>query len=181
MRIAVTGSHGTGKTTLIDDFVAANAAYESVPEPYWLLAEEGMAFADGVNTADLEEQLEHSCKLILGTADQKDLIFDRCPLDYLAYLDVVSAAEGFEWEPHGRLLAQIERALQSLDLIVFVPVSPDIKVSIEHPVLRRKVDTRLHQIALQDDLGLLQDGPQVLEIIGSRSQRVEKIMARLTP
>ncbi|GHC56521.1 ATP/GTP-binding protein [Neogemmobacter tilapiae] len=179
MRIAVTGSHGTGKTTLIDDFVAAAAGYESVPEPYWLLAEEGMVFADGVNTADLEEQLEQSCKLILATVAQRDLIFDRCPLDYLAYLDVVSPAEGFEWEPHGRLLAQIERALQSLDLIVFVPVGDDIKVTIEHPALRRKVDARLHKIVVEDDLVLLEDGPNVLEISGSRAQRVEKILNHL--
>ena len=65
MRIAVTGTHGSGKTTLIDDFISVRGDYESVPEPYWLLAQNGMPFADGPTIADLEEQLALSCKLIL--------------------------------------------------------------------------------------------------------------------
>lgn len=46
MRIAVTGTHGSGKTTLIDDFVAAHPAYEHEQKPYWALAQhEGTPFA----------------------------------------------------------------------------------------------------------------------------------------
>jgi broad-specificity NMP kinase len=65
MRIAVTGTHGSGKTTLVDDFTSADGRYESVPEPYWLLAQNGVPFADGATAADLEEQLRRSCTLIL--------------------------------------------------------------------------------------------------------------------
>ncbi|WP_370674842.1 ATP-binding protein [Pleomorphomonas sp. PLEO] len=177
MRIAVTGTHGCGKTTLIDDFISAHGNYESVPEPYWLLAQNGMPFADGPTTADLEEQLGQSCMLLLEQAREKDLIFDRCPLDFIAYLDIVSASEGFEWLPQGRLLNRIAKALASLDLIVFVPLLrlDEIGVPIEYPQLRTKVDQRLKTMLRQDDLGLLEDGPRIVEVSGSRAERVARI------
>lgn len=179
MRIAVTGTHGCGKTTLIDDFISAHGNYESVPEPYWLLAQRGMPFADGPTTADLEEQLGQSCTLILEQITGNDVIFDRCPLDFLAYLDVVSADEGFEWLPHGLLLGRIGRALATLDVVVFVPLlRPDeIMVPIEHSKLRAKVDRRLKSMLRQDDLGLLEDGPRIVEVSGPRAQRVASIAA----
>ena len=183
MRIAVTGTHGSGKTTLIGDFVAAHHDYESVPEPYWLLAQNGMPFADGPTTGDLEEQLGQSCKLILDHASLVNVIFDRCPLDFLAYLDIVGADEGFEWLPSGRLLGRIGAALASLDLVIFVPLrQPDeIDVSIEYPRLRTRVDRRLKTMLAQDDLGLLHDGPRILEVSGTREQRLARIAAMLTP
>lgn len=173
MRIAVTGTHGSGKTTLIEDFAAANPHYEPVPEPYWLLAQQGTVFADGPTVADLEEQLRQSCTLLLGTSES-DVIFDRCPLDFLAYLEVVSAAEGFEWTPDGKLLSRIEKALATLDLIVFVPLTqPDeVKVAIEYPKLRARVDARLKTMLREDELGLLEHGPRVVEVTGTREERV---------
>ena len=54
----------------------------------------------------------------------------------------MSATEGFEWIPDGRLLGRIGRALATLDLVVFVPLlRPDeITLPIEHPELRSRVD-----------------------------------------
>lgn len=181
MRIAVTGTHGSGKTTLVEDFVRAHADYESVPEPYWLLAQNGMAFADGPTVSDLEEQLKQSCRLILEEAQGPKVIFDRSPLDFLAYLDVVSAGEGFEWLPDGRLLSRIGKALASLDLIVFVPlVRPDeIADAIEFPQLRAQVDRRLKAMLRDDDLGLLERGPRVVRVSGSREERVARVAAEV--
>lgn len=176
MRIAVIGTHGVGKTTLVEDFCAAHPGYEHVPEPYWLLAQQGVVFANGPTVADLEEQLKQSCSLILASTDA-DVVFDRCPLDLIAYLEVVSAGEGFDWSPDGKLLGKIEKALSTLDLVAFVPLKrPDeITVPIEYPRLRVKVDARLKAIVLEDDLGLLADGPPIIEIAGSRERRVARL------
>ena len=176
MRIAVTGTHGSGKTTLVEDFVAANPHYEHMPEPYWVLVQQGVVFANGATVADLEEQLRQSCALILA-ATEPDVVFDRCPLDFLAYLDVVSAGEGFEWSPDGKLLGRIEKALSTLDLIAFVPLKrPDeITVPIEFPKLRARVDARLNTMLRDDDLGLLADGPRVVEVAGTREGRVGQV------
>ena len=183
MRIAITGTHGTGKTTLAEALSALWPHYEYVAEPYWLLAQQGTPFADGPTVADLEEQLAQSCSLILGSAAQQDVVFDRCPLDFIAYLDIVSAQEGYEWSPHGRLLVRIEGALATLDRIVFLPVTrPDeIDVPIEYPKLRARVDARLKVMLRDDDLGLLDGHSQVLELSGTREQRLARLMVAIDP
>lgn len=174
MRIAVTGAHGVGKTTFIDDFTTAHGNYESVAEPYWLLDQQGVPFSNGAAIPDLEKQLTESCRLIESQASSRDVIFDRCPLDFIAYLEVVSASENFEWLPSGRALAGISKALAVLDVLIFIPlVKPDdISIRIEMPRLRSQVDRRLKTMLQEDDLGLLQDGPAIIEVTGSQTQRL---------
>lgn len=179
MKIAVTGTHGSGKTTLIDDFTDARRDYDRELEPYWALAQQGIPFSDGVTLPELEEQLNASSRMILTRRDEPNVIFDRSPLDFIAYLEVVAEGEGAEWEPSGRQLGQIERALSALDLLVLLPLTePDeIAVSIELPRLRRAVDRRLRQIVLDDQLGLV-EGLQVLVLRGSRSERCGALVRR---
>jgi hypothetical protein len=175
MRIAVTGTHGSGKTTLIEDFLDAHRDYVHELEPYWALAQQGVVFADGPTIPDLEEQLDYCCRTILERAADPCVIFDRSPLDFLAYLDVVAARNDADWTPSGKLLGQIERALAALDLLVFLPLSqPDeIAARIEYPRLRRAVDRRLKAILRDDELGLFPNyRPRRLEIAGSRTRRL---------
>ncbi len=181
MRIAVTGTHGSGKTTLIGDVAAAHPAYESVAEPYWLFAEDGTPFAEEPTIDDLEQQLVRSCRLMLEEATGANVIFDRSPLDFLGYLDVVGASEGVEWLPDGRLLRRIGRALASLDLLVFVPLRPvdEIAGPIELPALRAAVDRRLKTMLRDDDLGLLGSGPRIVEVRGTRAERLARVTAAL--
>lgn len=180
MRLAVIGTHGVGKTTLIGDLSAALPGYESVQEPYWHMVQQGMPFANGPIAADLEDQLRQSCGLVLAEAGS-NVIFDRAPLDLIAYLDVVSRDEGFEWEPDGKLLRRIEQALASIELVVFVPlrVPDDIGVAIEYPKLRARVDRRLKVLLRDDDLGLLAEGPRIVEVGGNRAERVQAVMAAM--
>lgn len=97
--------------------------------------------------------------------------------DFLAYLEVASAAEGFEWSPDGKLLKRIENALASLDVVAFVPLKrPDeIAVAIEYPKRRARVDAGLKTMLREDDLGLLADGPRVVEVTGTRERRVARL------
>ena len=182
MRIAVIGAHGTGKTTLIEDLAAASDQFEIVPEPFWVFPQGEAAFLDGPTTEDLEEQLKQSCDLICDRTDQKNVVFDRCPLDFLAYLDVISNAEGYEWVPDGKLMTRIERAMQALDLVVFVPVlSPDeIEVQIEFPKLRRQVDARLKRMLRDDKWGFFEADLRVIEVSGSPTQRVSSVVTEVT-
>ena len=78
----------------------------------------------------------------------------------------------------GRQVAGTDRpGLELLDLIAFVPLTvPDeITVAIEYPKLRRRVDARLKAILRDDDLGLLANGPRVIEVTGTRSARVAQV------
>lgn len=183
MRIAVTGTHGSGKTTLIDDFVRAFPGYERIQEPYWELAQQGIPFADGATTADLEDQLALSCSLIVASAATKDVIFDRCPLDFVAYLEVVSRREGFEWEPDGRLLSRIEKALSVLELLVFLPLArPDeIATAIEMPKLRANVDGRLKRLIRDNVDDLMPETLRCVELRGQPADRLRQLARLVEP
>lgn len=59
MRIAVSGAHRTGKTTLVSDLVASLPTFSAVDEPYYLLENEEHSFAEIPGFDDFELQLDH--------------------------------------------------------------------------------------------------------------------------
>ena len=64
MRIAISGTHFTGKTTLGQDFIEAHPEYSFQQEPYHQLTEEGTEFEEELSLESFIEQLEHSLKLL---------------------------------------------------------------------------------------------------------------------
>ncbi|MCI0661500.1 MAG: ATP-binding protein [Acidobacteria bacterium] len=174
MMIAVSGTHCTGKTTLVEVLQRALPTYDAVDEPYYLLEEEGHEFTDIPSLEDFELQLDRSIKCI--TDSERDSIFDRCPADLLAYLFTHRESEAFDidlWLP------RIRRAMDRLDLIVFIPVEdPDrmIGAESEYGDLRRRVDEELREVLLDDRYGL---GVDVLEVTGTISERVHQVLAHL--
>ena len=85
MRVAVSGSHGTGKSTLVRELAQRLAAFTALDEPYYLLADEGHAFGDPPTSDDFELLFDRSITLLTAPSGA-DMLFDRCPADYLAYL-----------------------------------------------------------------------------------------------
>jgi predicted ATPase len=183
MRIAVTGTHGTGKTTLIEDFAALKPEYHPVPEPYFELLQKGHCFSDPPSIDDFYKPAgsKHPYAMLETNSDDK-VLFDRCPFDLIAYLEVVSEQVGEEWTPSGRLLQKIEAALQSLDLIVFLPIgSPDVTgQNAEMQQLRSAVDEQLKQILQEDSLGLITEALAILELTGSPQDRLQALAGHCT-
>lgn len=71
----------------------------------------------------------------------------------------------------------MKKAVQRLDLIVFLPIEDRIPVpDDEDKRLRRKVDELLIEIILEDSTGILED-VTVLEITGNIEKRIESIKA----
>src|SRR5690349_8716846 len=117
MRIAISGSHRTGKSTLVEALSKALPEHSAVEEPYRLLEEEGYEFTEMPSVEDFELQLERSIGCL--KEGEPNVIFDRCPVDFLGYLLTHSEAELFDLE---RWLPRVQAAVETLDLIVFVPV-----------------------------------------------------------
>jgi predicted ATPase len=174
MKMAVSGAHRTGKTTLIAELSRSLPAFSTVDEPYYLLEEEGHEFAEMPCLEDFELQLERSIESLVES--EGDCLFDRCPADILAYLIAHDESEAFDVD---RWLARVRDAMQQLDLIIFVPIEDPDRVSVsasDHKRLRRRVDEELRDIVLEDRWSF---GVLAIEVAGPASERARQVLAHL--
>src|SRR5689334_13113983 len=116
MRIAFSGSHRVGKSTLLELVRDALPSHATIDEPYYLLEEDGYEFAASPSVEDFEAQLERSLETLAEAG--ADALFDRCPADILGYLFTHEDAASFDADDW---LDRTRRAMQTLDLVVFVP------------------------------------------------------------
>lgn len=174
MRIAISGTHRSGKSTLVEDLSDALPEYATVEEPYYLLVEEGYELAEMPSVEDFELQLERSIAYL--EEGDENIIFDRCPADLLGYLLTHSEAEAFNLK---RWLSRVRKALETLDLIVFLPVEDRDRIALpssEDAELRALVDEKLKEIFLENPFGFDVD---VLEVAGAPRERVQRVLAYL--
>ena len=173
MRIAVSGSHRVGKTTLAEALAAALPHHELVPEPYELLADEGHVFGATPAVEDFELQLERSLQCLRESGT--NVIFDRCPLDILSYLVTHRDRDAFRLEDW---LPDVELLVPRLELIVFVPIEAPDRVPVRRPEarLRADVDTVLHDLVVDDAYGL---GVDVVTVSGTTVARVQQVLSHL--
>lgn len=168
MRIAITGAHGVGKTSLAERLQASLTNYDYVQEPFYDLEERGYTFAEEPTVDDFLLQLERSFKLL--SRPEPNVIYDRCALDLLAYIQALGG-EDIVRKHYGR----VEAAMAGIDLLVFVPIeSPDrIKLpNEEFPQLREEVNEIL--LEWLPDLEI-----DVVEVAGSLTERIEQVISKL--
>jgi thymidylate kinase len=174
VRIAISGTHASGKSTLAEELAAALPQYLTVDEPYYLLEEEGHQFPAMPSIEDFELQLERSIEILNG--GEPDVIFDRCPADLVAYLLTHEDAGLFDledWLPRARA------AIETLDLIVFVPVEDRDRIALPRSLdagFRSDVDEKVREILLDNFLGFDVD---VLTVKGSPQGHARQVLAYL--
>lgn len=171
MRLAISGAHRTGKTTLVRELLRALPAYEAVAEPYETLAEEGHTFGAIPSLEDFEQMLERSIESIETAGN--DCLFDRCPADLLAYLVTHVESRHFDL---GEWLPRAGSALERLDLIIYVPIEHPDRVprsEVENEAWRSAVDEELREILLDDCWAL---GVEVLEVTGALPERTRRVL-----
>ena len=180
MRIAVSGTHGSGKSTLIDAWLGRHSHYLHEPEPYVVLQElHGERFADQPDIADFERQLEFQADVLARYSAASDVIFERSPADFLAYMLVID--ERTPRRQRGevdRWLSAVGDSIRFLDAIVFVPLDDTLPIDVpedEDPELREAVNDRLHDILIADEFGLIGDAPLVIEVGGGLQKRLETV------
>ncbi len=141
MKIAFTGAHHVGKTTLVEKIHALVPEFLFIPEPYLELQEEGHLFSERPSPEDLSLQLERALENV--EIDELDVLFDRSPLDLLAYIHVIGGAEASR-----SFYLKVKEAMDEIDLLVFVAIeNPDIIgcPESEFPQLRRQVNDLLEE------------------------------------
>jgi hypothetical protein len=174
MRIGISGTHGTGKSTLAEALSGRLPGHVTAEEPYYLLAEEEYDFGFPPSVEDYRELL--ACSIRSLTSPLSRVVFDRTPLDYLAYLATVGADPAAEASA-----ATLRPAFSSLDLLVITPITPETERVLppaELPTLRSKMNEALLELARDDPLDAWGDIP-VLELSGPLGGRLAAVLAAL--
>ncbi|MGD9592385.1 MAG: AAA family ATPase [Candidatus Berkiella sp.] len=182
MRIAVSGTHFIGKSTFIAEFVKKHPEYRSEVEAYYLLQDQKpMELSLEPSLDSLLEQLDCSIDQLNKSANQQNIIFDRSPVDYLAY--AMHILEEDHISVHDSEISErfedIKAALNHLDLIVFMPISNEnsIEYTEENPEYRKAVDKCFKKIYRDDiwDIFPSYNHPKIIEMTGDRHNRIAKI------
>lgn len=168
MRIVVSGTHCTGKSSLIAAFTQRHPGFEEFGDPH-----EVTGGGSGVDSflAQFHVSADRLRRLPAG----HDAVLERCPLDALAYLQA--------WESLGRpggagaaisgLIEVAAAAMASVDLLVLLPLAAgdDIPAPAdEDPELREEMDAAL--LTLAGDPDLVPESVRIIELAGTPARRL---------
>lgn len=176
MRIVVSGTHATGKSTLIADFVRRHPEFEILPDPFELLDETW----DAPSTAMFSAQLRIATDRLVRAGDSECLIAERGPIDFLAYLFAMAELTGnpVSDDLAERATAMSATALGTVDLLVVLPISAGDPIYVgdeEYPELRDAMNDVL--LGLIDDPDVVGDHLTVAEIVGDPAARLAALEA----
>lgn len=151
MRIAVAGTHCSGKSTLIADFLAAHPEFAHEPEPY-----------EWTGDSDFYRQLELSVERLRTHPRGARVIAERSPLDFIAYL----RAQG---ESTDDAMALAAEGMAHVDLLVVLPLDGSIACPADE-------DLELREAMNEELLELIDDADvRVVELQGSREARLRAL------
>ena len=187
MRIAISGSHSLGKSTVVNDWVALNGDYMREEEPYRVLSLRGpyeILFRDASTRLHNGIQLYYSIsRLNRYSTAAEHVIFDRAPVDYIAYSQYTANQHLTDIDDDFVLsmVSAVRESLDRLDILAFVPQSDDWPVAMEddgiRPVdhsYRDEVDVIFKQIYRDGRFDILpkKSPPLLIELVGSPEHRL---------
>lgn len=176
MKVVVSGTHGSGKSTLIGDFALANRDWIVLSDVF-----EDIDSAGEVPSASLFlDQLQLSAERLHEPSDQP-VIAERGPLDFLAYLyalgDLGRTTLSRDRFDQARELTT--QAMARIDLLVVLPLNEVDQIHIpedEDLELRTAMDLAL--LELVDDSEVVGQ-TRVVEIVGDPTSRRAQLVAAI--
>lgn len=176
MRIVVSGTHASGKSTLVSDFALRHTEFAVLPDPFDLMDESW----DSPSAASFAAQLRISAARLDPGEAAENLIAERGPIDFLAYLlaldDATRASDTRELLE--RATTMTRESMAHVDLLVVLPLTTrdDMTPHAEEDLALRGAmnDILLDLIGDSDVIG---ERTQVVEITGDRSRRLAALEA----
>jgi hypothetical protein len=174
VRVVVSGTHASGKSTLVSDLAAA-LGYRQLPDPFELVDDD--VEPGGVESFVL--QLVVAAERLVELSTGAGVVAERGPLDFLAYLASLADLGRRTVGPDtlARLRAVTAEAMAHVDLLVVLPLSPRDGIHVpddEDPDLREAMDARL--LELVDDDELIGPGTRVVELSGTPDERITALL-----
>lgn len=190
MRIAISGSHSLGKSTIVNDWVAEHPTYLREEEPYRALGLYGpykILFRDASTKLHNGIQLFYNISRVHRYADFADnVIFDRAPVDYIAYSQYTANQGSTDIDDAfvESMVPAVKESLDHLDILAFVPRCEEWPVAMEadgiRPVdyaYRDEVDAIFKEIYREGRFQVFpkKKSPHLVELRGPREERLNQL------
>lgn len=190
MRIAISGSHSLGKSTVVNDWIGKHPHFHREEEPYRALDLYGpyqILFRDASTKLQNGIQMFYNISRVHRYAsDSDDVIFDRGPVDYIAYSQYTAnkGCSDIDDAFVETMVPAVRESLDHLDILAFVPMSEEWPVEMEsdgiRPVdhaYRDEVDAIFKQIYREGRFEVMPKNrrPHLVELWGPPHQRLDQL------
>jgi predicted ATPase len=189
MRICISGTANTGKTTLIKDFLSNWGNYNTPSSTYRdIIKSKNYPHSKNCNKEGQWAILNHMIDELQKYEKKDNVIFDRGPLDCLVYSIWACEKESSDIDKAfiDKMIPLVKESLKYLDLILFLPITKSSPIPIVHdefreidPIYIEEIDNIFkglyHQY--QHNLGRTpffnaEDCPAIIEIFGKPKERI---------
>lgn len=192
MRIAISGTAGQGKTTLIKDFLAEWPNHKSESQSYRdLLKAENLPHSKLATKDSQWKILNHMIDELQKYSAKDYVIFDRCPIDNLIYSlwCFEKKSSDIDKEFIDKCIPLVRESLRQLDIIFFTPITKVAPVKLEangnrevDPIYVKEIDALFKVIHMQhvqnagkNPFFPKDDSPAMIEVFGNRQERIQMI------
>ncbi len=196
MRIAVSGTACSGKSTLVKNILAVWSNYKTPSKTYRdLIKEKNLPHSSATSIDTQWDILNFMIDQLQETNKNSNIIFDRCPLDNLAYTLWAHdhEVEGFTKEYVDKAIRLTRESMRHLDIIFLLKYDPSIK--IEEDDLRdtdvnyiKEIDEIFDALYIQyrqnydaDIFFPKDDSPGIIVLPTNPQKRIDMISDYLTP
>jgi hypothetical protein len=174
MHIVVSGTHASGKSTLTSDFALRHPEFTVLPDPFELIDEAD----DSPGAAMFATQLRIAAQRLNDLEPGDDVIAERGPIDFLAYLLALGDLTG---TPVGddvlrRAVGLTAEAMRTVDLLIVLPLSAHDGIHVgddEHLELRAAMDGVLRELV--EDPDVVGEDIVAAEIVGDPGDRLAQL------
>lgn len=171
MRIVISGTHASGKSTLIADFALRHPEYTVFRDPFELVDE----MWDGPSAAAFTAQLRVSAERLDPLESPDCVIAERGPIDFLAYLLAIDelTESSVSRQLLGRATEITREALKHIDLVVVLPLTTSDPIATGPDEFHDLRETMNHLLLdLIGDSELIGPHTRVAEITGNPDRRL---------
>lgn len=189
MRIAISGTAGQGKTTVIKDFLAVWNMYSTPTKSYRdIIVEKNLQHSSNTTQETQQAVLDFMVEQLQTTDENSNIIFDRCPLDNVVYSMWMHGQDSKKISSKfiDDSIKKMQKSMKSVDIIFWIPYSESIAIADD--AMRdtnvdyiKDIDAIFKEIYMQsiynEDFNLMVKGerPPIIPIHGSRQNRIMMI------
>lgn len=188
MRIAVTGAQATGKSTFIKDFIQHFPMYRASKTNYRELIEnKGLTLNQRGSQQSQEIILNSMLDECMNHTSKSNIIYDRCTIDNVVHTLWLKEKhhEKVSEDFVRKSINLNKQACKFYDIVFYLPITKYDKIPLEakenrdiDPVYRQEIDNLFYSIIKtyhekRDGFFDMRDSPAIIEIFGSREERIQ--------